>query len=104
MTRVILTYADYAALPDDGRRSKLHEGEVSVTPAPSTRHQRVKVNRFESVANTNGVLEEARRGRRAGVTPGRPSPRLERIASPCDQLPPRTGPARGRGALRDHAR
>ncbi len=40
-TRVILTYADYAAIPADGRRYELHEGEVSVTPAPTTWHQRV---------------------------------------------------------------
>ena len=39
-TRVILTYSDYAALPDDGRRYELHQGELSVTPAPGTRHQR----------------------------------------------------------------
>jgi Uma2 family endonuclease len=47
MTRVILTYADYAALPDDGRRYELHEGELSVTPSPGTRHQRVKANLFD---------------------------------------------------------
>ena len=40
-TRVILTYADYAAIPADGRRYELHEGEVSVTPAPSPTHQEV---------------------------------------------------------------
>jgi Uma2 family endonuclease len=39
--RVGLTYEDYAALPDDGRRYELHDGELSVTPAPGTRHQRV---------------------------------------------------------------
>jgi Uma2 family endonuclease len=39
--RAVLTYRDYAALPDDGRRYELHEGELSVTPAPGTRHQRV---------------------------------------------------------------
>jgi Uma2 family endonuclease len=44
MTRVILTYADYAALPDDGRGHELHEGELSVTPSPGTRHQRVSIN------------------------------------------------------------
>ena len=37
--RVILTYDDYAALPDDGRRYELHEGELLVNPAPSPRHQ-----------------------------------------------------------------
>jgi len=40
-TRVILTYKDYEALPADGRRYELHEGELSVTPAPSPAHQRV---------------------------------------------------------------
>jgi Uma2 family endonuclease len=39
--RGILTYRDYEALPDDGRRYELHEGALSVTPAPGTRHQRV---------------------------------------------------------------
>jgi len=49
MTRTILTYADYAALPDDGRRYELHDGELSVTPAPGTRHQVVTGNLFVSV-------------------------------------------------------
>ena len=47
MTRVNLTYADYASLPDDGRRYELHEGELSVTPAPGIRHQRTKINLFD---------------------------------------------------------
>jgi hypothetical protein len=38
-TRAVLTYSDYAALPDDGRHYELHRGELSVTPAPGTRHQ-----------------------------------------------------------------
>jgi Uma2 family endonuclease len=42
--RVILTYKDYEVLPADGRRYELHEGELSVTPAPSPRHQRVSGN------------------------------------------------------------
>ena len=42
-TRAVLTYSDYAALPDDGRRYELHRGELSVTPAPGTRHQGVIV-------------------------------------------------------------
>ena len=37
---VVLTYKDYEALPNDGRRYEIHEGELSVTPAPGTRHQR----------------------------------------------------------------
>src|SRR3990170_381190 len=47
--RVILTYKDYEALPADGRRYELHEGELSVTPAPSSRHQRI-------LRNLNDVL------------------------------------------------
>lgn len=39
--RVTLTYDDYAALPADGLRYELHEGELSVTPAPRPRHQLV---------------------------------------------------------------
>jgi Uma2 family endonuclease len=37
--RIVLTYRDYEALPNDGRRYEIHEGELSVTPAPRTRHQ-----------------------------------------------------------------
>ncbi len=44
--RTVLTYEDYAALPADGRRYEIHEGELSVTPAPGTRHQEVKANLF----------------------------------------------------------
>jgi len=37
--RVILTYKDYEALPNDGRIYEIHEGELSVTPAPTPDHQ-----------------------------------------------------------------
>ena len=36
-----LTYADYCLLPDDGKRYELIEGELFVSPSPSTRHQTV---------------------------------------------------------------
>jgi Uma2 family endonuclease len=39
--RTVLTYQDYAALPSDGRRYEIHEGELSVTPAPGATHQRL---------------------------------------------------------------
>lgn len=42
--RVILTYKEYEALPADGRRYEIHDGELSVTPAPSPRHQRILGN------------------------------------------------------------
>ena len=40
-TRVVLTYRDYEALPADGRRYELHDGELSVTAAPAPAHQRI---------------------------------------------------------------
>ena len=39
-----LTYADYVALPDDGLRHEIIDGEHYVTPAPVTRHQRISRN------------------------------------------------------------
>lgn len=40
-----LDYADYCAIPPDGKRYELVAGEVHVTPAPSPSHQRL-VQRF----------------------------------------------------------
>ena len=37
------TYDDYIALPDDGKRFEIIEGDVSMTPAPSPRHQAVQL-------------------------------------------------------------
>jgi Uma2 family endonuclease len=39
-----LTYADYVALPDDGLRHEIIDGEHYVTPSPATRHQRISLN------------------------------------------------------------
>ena len=44
--RPVLTYEDYAALPDDGRRYEIHDGELSVTPAPGTAHQQISGNLY----------------------------------------------------------
>jgi len=41
MSKVALTYRDYAALADDGRRYEIHDGDLSVTPSPSPVHQSV---------------------------------------------------------------
>lgn len=49
--RVVLTYEDYAALPNDGRRYEVHDGELSVTPAPGRRHQ-------ETIGNLYLVLRQ----------------------------------------------
>ena len=45
-SRIVLTYEDYAALPHDGKRYELHEGELSLMGAPSLRHQRIIGNLY----------------------------------------------------------
>lgn len=40
----VLTYEHYLALPNDGRRYEIIEGELCVSPAPSTEHQRATTN------------------------------------------------------------
>ena len=44
--RVALTYQDYAALPDDGKRYEIHDGELWEMPAPTVSHQIVLGNLF----------------------------------------------------------
>jgi Uma2 family endonuclease len=39
--KVVWTYDDYRTLPDDGRRYEVVDGDLLVTPSPSTVHQRV---------------------------------------------------------------
>ena len=39
--KLALTYEDYVELPNDGKRYEVLDGELYVTPAPSTRHQKV---------------------------------------------------------------
>ncbi|MBI4610413.1 MAG: Uma2 family endonuclease [Candidatus Rokubacteria bacterium] len=59
-TRVTLTYKDYEALPADGRRYEVHEGELSMTPAPSPKHQQVARNLslvLHQHAKTHGLGE-----------------------------------------------
>lgn len=43
-TRTRLTYEDYVLLPDDGKRHEIIEGEHTMTPSPSTRHQEICFN------------------------------------------------------------
>ena len=37
--KIVLTYEDYVLLPNDRNRYEILEGELTVTPAPSTKHQ-----------------------------------------------------------------
>ena len=43
-TSIKLTYEDYAAIPDDGRRHEIIDGEHYVNPAPSPYHQIILSN------------------------------------------------------------
>jgi Uma2 family endonuclease len=63
MTRTMLTYRDYEALPNDGRRYEIHDGELSVTPAPSLDHQIISMRLIAALlpaaAAANGLLLHA---------------------------------------------
>jgi Uma2 family endonuclease len=43
-TKEIWTYQEYLLLPDDGKRYEILEGELEMTPSPSTFHQKVSRN------------------------------------------------------------
>jgi Uma2 family endonuclease len=45
--KIVLTYEDYVLLPNDGKRYEILEGELAVTPAPSTKHQSASANLFK---------------------------------------------------------
>jgi Uma2 family endonuclease len=47
-----LTYEDFLALPDDGKRYEILDGELAVTPSPATRHQITSIN-LESILHTH---------------------------------------------------
>ena len=51
--KIVLTYEDYCALPNDGRRYEILEGELFVTPSPSRAHQRLSANLF-MILNSHG--------------------------------------------------
>jgi Uma2 family endonuclease len=56
--RTALTYRDYAALPDDGRRYQILDGTLDVTPSPSPRHQGTLGNIYVAVrhhVDTHGL-------------------------------------------------
>ena len=46
---VKLTYDDYLCLPEDGKCHEIIDGEHCVTPAPSTKHQRVSGHLFAAL-------------------------------------------------------
>ncbi|HEY7557137.1 MAG TPA: Uma2 family endonuclease [Candidatus Binatia bacterium] len=49
--KIVLTYEDYVLLPNDRNRHEILEGELTVTPAPSTKHQTASGNLFVVLAH-----------------------------------------------------
>ena len=77
-TKTKLTYEDYAALPDDGKRYEVLAGELYVTPSPRILHQRIVGRLFRQLAQ---FFEETGLGE-AVVSP------LDVIAGPHDVFVP----------------
>ena len=50
-TSIKLTYEDYLAIPDDGRRHEIIDGEHSVNPPPNFKHQIVVTNLIERLSS-----------------------------------------------------
>ena len=49
--KIVLTYDDYCELPNDRNRYEILDGELSVTPAPATKHQAALGNLYRFLAN-----------------------------------------------------
>lgn len=47
----LVTYDDYHNLPDDGKRYEIIGGELLMTPAPGTNHQKISRNIFLQFIN-----------------------------------------------------
>ena len=50
--KIVLTYDDYCLLPNDRNRYEILDGELSVTPAPRTKHQSVSSHLHRILANS----------------------------------------------------
>jgi Uma2 family endonuclease len=48
--KIVLTYDDYCELPNDRNRYEILDGELSVTPAPATKHQITLGNLYRIVS------------------------------------------------------
>jgi Uma2 family endonuclease len=45
-----LTYHDYLLLPEDGKRYEIMDGDLYMTPAPTTRHQSISMRLSQALA------------------------------------------------------
>jgi len=55
-----MTYRDYAALPDDGKRYEMIDGELHVSPSPLLRHQEISKKIMLCLVH---ALEDSQRGK-----------------------------------------
>src|SRR2546421_2755060 len=58
-TSTVFTYDDYLTLPSDGKRYEILGGELQMTPAPGTDHQRVSARLYTIL---NGYIREQKLG------------------------------------------
>ena len=49
--KIVLTYDNYCELPNDRNRYEILDGELSVTPAPRTKHQSISSHLHRMLAN-----------------------------------------------------
>jgi len=49
--KIVLTYDEYCLLPNDRNRYEILDGELSVTPAPRTKHQSISSHLHRILAN-----------------------------------------------------
>ncbi|HEX5759143.1 MAG TPA: hypothetical protein VF121_08110 [Thermoanaerobaculia bacterium] len=88
-----LTYDDLLALPEDGLRHELIDGEHVVSPSPNTKHQRVSGNLYfagPSCATTRSARSEREEEHLPLVLlwPGCPSRRAGSRRLPARQTAP----------------
>lgn len=50
-TKILLTYEDYLELPNDGRRYEIIQGDLYVSPSPTSRHQVVLTRLLRALAD-----------------------------------------------------
>lgn len=51
MANALMTYEDYVALPDDGNRYEVIEGELCLVPAPNRKHQKIALKLARLIGN-----------------------------------------------------
>jgi Uma2 family endonuclease len=59
MSKVVMTYRDYVALPGDGKRYELYDGELVELTSPTLRHQR-------AIRHLVGILDRHVRAQNLG--------------------------------------